>query len=99
LISDLQTKAEGKVLTDQYASTAVSQARALAEILNRLSYSNDYDPNKEEGTYEEFSEANRLIAQIKRSVAFGATYHPFAQNQLDGVASEIDIAIMNDMPG
>lgn len=99
LISDLQTKAEGKVLTDQYASTAVSQARALAEILNNLSYSNDYDPNKEEGTYEEFSEANRLIAQIKRSVAFGATYHPFAQNQLDGVASEIDIAIMNDMPG
>jgi hypothetical protein len=59
----------------------------------------NFDPDKEEGTYEEFSEANRLIAQIKRSVAFGATYHPFAQNQLDGVASEIDIAIMNDMPG
>ena len=50
------------------------------------------------GTYEEFSEANRLIAQIKRSVAFGATYHPFAQNKNNGVTSEIDIAVMEDMP-
>jgi len=99
LISDLQTKAEGKVLTDQYASTMVSQARALAEILNRLSYSNDYDPNKEEGTYEEFSEANRLIAQIKRSVAFGATWHPYTQNLLNGVAPIINIAVMNDVQG
>ena len=57
-----------------------------------------FDPNREEGTYEEFSEANRLIAQIKRSVAFGATYHPFAQNQPNGVASEIDIAVISDMP-
>ena len=59
----------------------------------------NFNPNEEEGSYEEFSEANRLVAQIKRSVAFGATYHPFAQNQLDGVAPEIDIAVMQDMPG
>ena len=31
---DLLEKAYGKVLTDQYASTEVSQARALAELLN-----------------------------------------------------------------
>ena len=58
----------------------------------------NYNPFKESGTYEEFSEANRLIAQIKRSVAFGATYHPFAQNMNNGVNSEIQIAVMEDMP-
>ena len=93
LIEELREKVRGKVLTDKFASTRVSQARALADILNST-----FDPNKEEGTYEEFSEANRLIAQIKRSVAFGATYHPFAQNQPNGVASEIDIAVISDMP-
>jgi len=79
-----------------------SHATALDYLINDFdwnSINSEFDPNKEEGSYEEFSEANRLIAQIKRSVAFGATYHPFAQNQLDGIASEIDIAIMNDMPG
>lgn len=34
LIEDLRTKASGKTLTDKYTSTAVSQARALADILN-----------------------------------------------------------------
>ena len=53
---------------------------------------------EEVGTYQEFSEASRLIAQIKRSVAFGATYHPFAQNKNNGVTSNIDIAVMEDMP-
>lgn len=59
------------------------------------------DPSFDEevGTYEEFSEANRLIAQIKRSVAFGATYHPFIQNKDNGVAPEIRIAVIEDIPG
>lgn len=34
LRGDLEKKAEGKTLTDRFASTDVSQARALAEILN-----------------------------------------------------------------
>lgn len=59
----------------------------------------DYNPNEEEGTYEEFSEANRLIAQIKRSVAFGATYHPYIQNLSNGVPPEIRIAVIEDIPG
>ena len=33
-ISELRKRSEGKVLTDKFASTDVSQARALAEILN-----------------------------------------------------------------
>lgn len=35
LIEDLREKAKGKVLTDQFANTRVSQARALADILNQ----------------------------------------------------------------
>lgn len=57
------------------------------------------DFDEEIGTYEEFSEANRLIAQIKRSVAFGATYHPFLQWKYDGVSPEIRIAVIEDIPG
>ena len=34
LIEELRTKAAGKTLTDQFADTRVSQARALADILN-----------------------------------------------------------------
>lgn len=37
LINELREKAKGKTLTDQFASTRVSQARALAEILNSQS--------------------------------------------------------------
>lgn len=60
------------------------------------------EPDTEE--YYEFSEANRLIAQIKRSVIFGATIHPFAQNVYDddgvnrGVAERINIAVIEDIP-
>lgn len=34
LFKELATKAQGKVLTDKFASTSVSQARALAELLS-----------------------------------------------------------------
>ena len=36
-IEDLRQKSQGKVLTDKFASTRVSQARALADILNSTS--------------------------------------------------------------
>jgi hypothetical protein len=34
LLEDLRAKANGRTLTDEFASTPISQARALAEILN-----------------------------------------------------------------
>ena len=37
LIEELRTKVKGKTLTDQFANTRVSQARALAQILNESS--------------------------------------------------------------
>lgn len=94
LIEDLRKKSIGKVLTDKFTSnqTTVSQARALADILNETN-------NNEFGTYDEFSEANRLIAQIKRSVAFGATWHPYLQGLNNGVASQIKVAVVEDMKG
>ena len=36
LIDELRIKAKGKTLTDQFANTRVSQARALADILNSI---------------------------------------------------------------
>ena len=69
------------------------------ERATNLPGTDTYNSENEEGTYEEFSEANRLIAQIKRSVAFGATYHPFIQDLDDGVPPEIRIAVIKDIPG
>lgn len=43
-------------------------------------------------------EASRLIAQIKRSVIFGATQHSFVQGLANGVAEQIKMAVMPDMP-
>lgn len=62
-------------------------------------------PNKvkssefESEDYYEFSEANRLIAQNKRAVIYGATHHPFLQGMKYGVAENINIAVINDISG
>lgn len=51
LIKELSEKVKGKTLTDQFASSKVSQARALADILNSLSQTNN---EKQEDEYEKF---------------------------------------------
>lgn len=59
-------------------------------------------PNKvifDESEYEEFGEAGRLIAQDKRNVIPGASMHTFLQGLQDGVAENIRVAIMSDIPG
>lgn len=67
-------------------------------------------PNKNkdgvsEEKYLEYSEANRLVNQIKRSVIFGSTVHSFGQDILDdrgykcGVTPNINIAIIADADG
>lgn len=63
---------------------------------------NDGDPNKidyDESEYEEFSEATRLIAKIKRNVIPGASMHTFLQGMKYGVAEKIRLSIMEDIPG
>lgn len=47
LIQELREKSAGKVLTDKFASTKVSQARALAEILNSEEVTSDLTPETE----------------------------------------------------
>lgn len=85
------------LLSNEYNAVTIGEVYAHPNKNKRVS--NDNPEIGEVGTYEEFSEANRLIAQIKRSVAFGATWHPYTQNLLNGVASTINIAVMSDVQG
>ena len=59
LIEELREKAKGKVLTDMFANTRVSQARALADILN--STSNKEDVNNTDNTENDPSNFNNEI--------------------------------------
>lgn len=73
-----------------------------AEIIGKDSNGNDI---VEYGHYLEFSEASRLVNQVKRSVINGSTIHPFAQNIKDdngnycGVTDQIEIAVIKDNKG
>ena len=73
-----------------------------AEIVGKDSNGNDI---VEYGHYLEFSEASRLVNQVKRSVINGSTIHPFAQNIKDdngnycGVTDQIEIAVIKDNKG
>ena len=51
-IKDLREKARGKTLTDKFANTAVSQARALAEILSETEVGDSSIPKYLETTFE-----------------------------------------------
>ena len=75
----------------------VLEAYFMSDVL----LSNEYNDVMIGGSYchPGKSESSRLIAQIKRSVIFGATQHSFAQNLPNGVAEDIKIAVMPDMPG
>ena len=61
--------------------------------------SNEYNEIMIGGVYahSKSSESGRLVAQIKRSVIYGATMHSFAQGLNNGVADEIKIACMPDV--
>ena len=59
------------LLSNEYNAITIGEVYAHPNKNKKLS--NDNVETGEVGTYEEFSEASRLIAQIKRSVAFGAT--------------------------
>lgn len=61
--------------------------------------SNEYNEIMIGGVYahSKNTESSRLIAQIKRSVIFGATMHSFAQGLENGVADEVNIACMPDV--
>ena len=68
------------------------------EMLDLIQEINEYNELMIGGVYShgKGDEAKRLIAQIKRSVIFGATIHPFAQGLANGVAENIKVAVIND---
>lgn len=48
--------------------------------------------------YNRYAMASRWIAQVKRMVIYGATYHSYAQGLKNGVASEVKMAVISDFP-
>ena len=60
LIEELREKSKGKVLTDQFANTRVSQARALADILNSTEQVSNKSSNRKGGE----KNANSIIPKI-----------------------------------
>lgn len=79
LIEELRENSAGKTLTDKFANTRVSQARALAEILNstRKEESTTTESSSELETRtqnEEFMENNKaLIAELENLYDLGLT--------------------------
>lgn len=86
-----------QLLTNDFNSVLVG------EVWAHVNKNKDFGANYDQ--YLEYSEANRLANQIKRSVIFGSTIHPFGQNIKNqegyncGVTPEIEIAILQDIPG
>ena len=76
LIEELRTKAAGKTLTDQFAYTRVSQARALADILNStssVSKTTEEAPNISE--YINIEGANKGFLTKKGEELLGTTFN------------------------
>lgn len=48
--------------------------------------------------YNRYAMASRWIAQVKRMVIYGATYHSYAQGLKNGVAPEVKMAVIQDAP-
>lgn len=69
LIEELREKAKGKTLTDQFASTRVSQARALADILNAqsVSSSNDSNANINDNSLPEIGSGTEALLAVDKS--------------------------------
>lgn len=108
-LARVTTKTGEKIVIDKYnleetlldpeliiTLNPVLEAYYMSDIL----LSNEYNELMIGGVYAhgKGDEAKRLIAQIKRSVIFGATIHPFAQGMNNGVASEIKVAVIDDWP-
>ena len=79
LIEELREKSKGKTLTDQFANTRVSQARALADILNSTESSNadiDSDSMLLDNTSED-----KLIEKLSKKVSANKIEHKTASKE------------------
>ena len=62
LMTELREKSQGKVLTDQFANTRVSQARALAEILNESEVKDNTQNNTKVENLSEKKEETQQVS-------------------------------------
>lgn len=72
LLKDLREKAKGKTLTDKFASTDISQARALSELLNeKEAISSSSNNNNDNNTTDENPSNEVITAKGKMTFSYG----------------------------
>ena len=107
LIEELREKVKGKVLTDQFANTRVSQARALAQILNESSRTSEVINMLDEALSSSFD--THKISSIEEQAKVDLDFDPrtrrdrvtliarFFSNEVDKVLQEINDSINKRM--
>lgn len=107
LIEELRTKAAGKTLTDQFANTRVSQARALAQILNETQTTSEAVQMLDEALSSSFDTPK--ISSIEEQAKVDLDFDPrtrrdrvtliarFFSNEVDKALQEINDSINKRM--
>ena len=107
LIEELRKNARGKTLTDQFANTRVSQARALAQILNETQRTSEAVQMLDEALSSSFD--THKISSIEEQAKVDLDFDPrtrrdrvtliarFFSNEVDKVLQEINDSINKRM--
>ena len=97
--SDWTEKDGSIILSKEVDGITVLHPVLEGYFMSNALLSNEYNEVMIGGVYahSKNTESGRLIAQIKRSVIFGATMHSFAQGLDNGVADTVEIACMPDI--
>ncbi len=107
LIEELREKSRGKVLTDQFASTRVSQARALAQILNETQTTSEAVQMLDEASSSSFD--THKISSIEEQAKVDLDFDPrtrrdrvtliarFFSNEVDKALQEMNDSINKRM--
>lgn len=107
LIEELREKSKGKVLTDQFANTRVSQARALAQILNESSKTSEVANMLDEALSPSFETPR--VSSIEEQAKVDLDFDPrtrrdrvtliarFFSNEVDKALQEMDDSINKRM--
>ena len=107
LIEELRTKVAGKTLTDQFANTRVSQARALAQILNESSRASEAVQMFDEALSSSFDAPK--VSTIEEQAKVDLDFDPrtrrdrvtliarFFSNEVDKALQEMDDSINKRM--
>ena len=89
LEQDLRSKATGKVLTDMFASTDISQARALAELLNERKSSSSTLNNPAEEFIDQIEARDHFNFQNSETLLQSVVSHPDIPQYLKDLAKQL----------